>query len=308
MGHTPLRIGFIGLGIMGFPMAGYIHKAGYPLTVYNRTPEKAEALEQAGAVIARTPREVAERSDLVIAIVTDTPDVEQVLFSEHGVVAGARPGMIFIDMSTIAPGATRLFAERLAAQQVHYLDAPVSGGDIGAINGTLTIMVGGEADIFAQAAPVLATMGSRVTHVGPYGSGQLVKACNQILCAVNMVAVCEALMLASSAGLDLDTVLAVVTGGAANSWALQQLGPRIAHGNLDPGFMVKLIQKDLNIVFSTAADAHLPLPGTAVAAQLFQAAQALGGASLGTQAMILAYEQLANRKLSAPIALPSLEV
>lgn len=299
MASEQTRIGFIGLGIMGRPMAGHILAAGYPLTVYNRTPGKAQELVAAGAAEVDSPRAVAERSDVVIAIVTDTPDVQAVLFGADGVAAGAQPGTIFIDMSTIAPGATRDFAARLAAQGVHYLDAPVSGGDIGAIKGTLTIMVGGEAEIFAQASPVLGTMGTRVTHVGPHGAGQLVKACNQILCAVNMTAVCEALMLASSAGIALDTLLEVLTGGAGNSWALQNLGPRIARGDLDPGFMVQLIQKDLNIVFKTAGDAHLPLPGTAVASQLFQSTQALGGARLGTQAMILAYQQLANRTLGS---------
>ncbi|MEI7832053.1 MAG: NAD(P)-dependent oxidoreductase [bacterium] len=297
MMNKELRIGFIGLGIMGKPMAGHIARAGYGLTVYNRTPGKAEELIQAGAVEVSSPREVAERSDIVITIVTDTQDVEQVLFNENGVAAGAHPGMIVIDMSTISPEGTRVFAERMATQGVHYLDAPVSGGDIGAINGTLTIMVGGDAAIFEQAKPLLATMGARVTHVGPNGSGQLVKSCNQVLVAINMVAVCEALMLASSAGLNLDTVLEVVTGGAANSWSLQNLGPRIAHGNLDPGFMVKLIQKDLNIVAKTAGDTHLPLPGTALATQFFQSTQALGGSDLGIQAMITAYEKLANRKL-----------
>ena len=289
------RVGFIGLGIMGRPMAKNLLEAGVPLVVYNRTPGKAADLVAGGAEQAGSPREVAQKAEVIIAIVTDTPDVEEVLFAESGVAAGARAGSLFIDMSTISPDATRGFAARLAAQGVEYLDAPVSGGDIGAQNATLAIMVGGEAAAFERARPLFEAMGRRVTHVGPVGAGQTVKACNQVLCAIHMVAMCEALTLAAAADLDLETVLEVVTGGAANSWALEHLGPQIAQGDLRPGFMVKLIQKDLNIVMNAARAAHLPLPGAALAAQTFRAVEAAGGGELGTQAMITAYEKLANR-------------
>jgi len=294
MSENETRIGFIGLGIMGKPMALNLQKAGYPLVVYNRTRGKTGELVEGGAEEAETPRAAAEKSDVIIAIVTDTPDVEEVLFAENGVADGARENTVFIDMSTISPVATRDFAARLAEKGVHYLDAPVSGGDIGAVNGTLTIMVGGEPEIFERARPIFEAMGRRVTHVGPVGSGQTVKACNQILCAVNMVAACEALTLAAAAGLDLETVLKVVTGGAANSWALENLGPKIVKGDLGPGFMVKLIQKDLDIVMRAAAEANLPMPGAALAVQNFRAVQAAGGGELGTQAMITVYEKLAG--------------
>lgn len=294
MADKDTRVGFIGLGIMGKPMALNIRKAGYPLTVYNRTPGKAGELLEAGAAQAGSPKELARQCDLMIAIVTDTPDVEEVLFAETGVAAGAREGATFIDMSTICPDATREFAAKLKTRGVEYLDAPVSGGDVGAVKAALAIMVGGDRDVFERAKPVLDTMGT-ATLTGPVGSGQTVKACNQILCAVNMMGVCEAMSLAAAAGLDLDIMLEVIIGGAAGSWALANLGPKIAAGDLTPGFMVRLIQKDLNIVMKAAAEANLPLPGTAIAVQNFRSVQADGGGDLGTQAMITVYEKLAGR-------------
>jgi 3-hydroxyisobutyrate dehydrogenase len=251
MATDKTRVGFIGLGIMGRPMALNIRKAGYAL----------------------------------------------VLFGENGVAAGARAGQLFIDMSTISPDATREFAGRLKQQGVDYLDAPVSGGDVGAIKGTLSIMVGGEPAAFERAKPIFETMGSRVIRVGPVGSGQTAKACNQILCGVNLMGVCEALTLAAASGLDLDITLQVLTGGASNSWSLQNLGPKIARGDLNPGFMVKLIQKDLAIVMDAAKRLNLPLPGAALSMQNFRSVQAAGGGDLGTQAMITVYEKLAERKV-----------
>jgi 3-hydroxyisobutyrate dehydrogenase len=291
MSDKKIRVGFIGLGIMGAPMALNILKSGFALTVFNRSAGKAEALVQQGAKEATSPRAVTEQSDVVITMVTDTPDVEEVLFSKHGVMAGARPGMTFVDMSTISPDRTKEFAELLADSSVHYLDAPVSGGDIGAREGKLSIMVGGDKSIFDTFQGLFEAMGSRITHVGPVGSGQAVKACNQILCAVNMVGVCEALSLASRLGLDMEKMLHVVTGGAAGSWALENLGPKIVGGDLNPGFMVKLLHKDLNIVMEAAQNAHLPLPGTAMALQHFLGVEASGGGDLGTQAMITVYEK-----------------
>ncbi len=292
------RIGFIGLGIMGRPMALNLQQAGYPLTVHNRTPGKDAELVAGGATAAANPREAAAGADIVITIVTDTPDVEAVIFCENGVAAGARKSAVVVDMSTISPEATRTFAARLERQGLDFIDAPVSGGDVGAIQGTLTIMAGGKAEAFARARPVFEVMGKRVTHVGPAGAGQAVKACNQVLCALNMIGVCEALTLAKGMGLNLETMLRVVTGGAANSWALENLGPKIVAGDLEPAFMIRLIQKDLDIVLKNAGRENLPLPGTALAVQLFRAVQAAGGDNLGTQAMIKAYEELAKRKVA----------
>ena len=291
-------IGFIGAGIMGRPMALNLLKGGFPLNVYNRTPEKAREVIDAGGAAKASPREVAETSDVIITIVTDTPDVETVLFGEDGVAQGARAGRTVIDMSTISPDATREFSARLSGIGVEMLDAPVSGGEIGAVNAALTIMVGGKAEVFELYRPVLEAMGKRITHVGPAGSGQTVKACNQIMCAVNQVAVSEALSLCHRAGIDLNVMHQVVTGGAGNSWALETLGRKVIDGDLNPAFMIRLIQKDLNIVADMAKRMNLPLPGTSLAVQLFRSVETEeGGGDLGTQGMIKAYERLGNFQL-----------
>jgi 3-hydroxyisobutyrate dehydrogenase len=290
-------IGFIGAGIMGRPMALNLLKGGFPLNV-NRTPEKAREVIDAGGAAKASPREVAETSDVIITIVTDTPDVETVLFGEDGVAQGARAGRTVIDMSTISPDATREFSARLSGIGVEMLDAPVSGGEIGAVNAALTIMVGGKAEVFELYRPVLEAMGKRITHVGPAGSGQTVKACNQIMCAVNQVAVSEALSLCHRAGIDLNVMHQVVTGGAGNSWALETLGRKVIDGDLNPAFMIRLIQKDLNIVADMAKRMNLPLPGTSLAVQLFRSVETEeGGGDLGTQGMIKAYERLGNFQL-----------
>ncbi len=300
MNDRKATIGFIGAGIMGRPMALNLLKGGYALNVYNRTPEKAREVIDAGGAPKASPREVAETSDVIITIVTDTPDVEDVLFGEDGVAQGAREGgnRTVIDMSTISPDATREFSARLSGIGVEMLDAPVSGGEIGAVNAALTIMVGGKAEVFERCRPVLETMGKRITHVGPAGSGQTVKACNQIMCAVNQVAVSEALSLCHRAGIDLDVMHQVVTGGAGNSWALETLGRKVIDGELNPAFMIRLIQKDLNIVADMAKRMNLPLPGTSLAVQLFRSIESEeGGGDLGTQGMIKAYERLGNFQL-----------
>ncbi|MDP7385469.1 MAG: NAD(P)-dependent oxidoreductase, partial [Nitrospinota bacterium] len=264
----------------------------------NRTPEKAREVIDAGGAAKASPREVAETSDVIITIVTDTPDVETVLFGEDGVAQGARAGRTVIDMSTISPDATREFSARLSGIGVEMLDAPVSGGEIGAVNAALTIMVGGKAEVFELYRPVLEAMGKRITHVGPAGSGQTVKACNQIMCAVNQVAVSEALSLCHRAGIDLNVMHQVVTGGAGNSWALETLGRKVIDGDLNPAFMIRLIQKDLNIVADMAKRMNLPLPGTSLAVQLFRSVETEeGGGDLGTQGMIKAYERLGNFQL-----------
>ncbi|MCI0515160.1 NAD(P)-dependent oxidoreductase [candidate division KSB1 bacterium] len=288
------QVGFIGLGIMGLPMAQNLIRAGYPLVVYNRTAARVEPLKALGAKIADSPRAVAQATEVIITMVTDTPDVEAVILGPDGVLSGSQPGQVVIDMSTISPRATQNFARILAAQGVDFLDAPVSGGDIGAQQGTLTIMVGGTKTGFEKCLPLFNVLGKRVTYIGPSGSGQMVKLCNQILCAVNMLAVCESLSLAKKAGLDLERMHQVVTTGAGGSWALEHLGKKIMQGELEPAFMVKLILKDLRLVLEAANINQLPIPATALAHQLFAALEANGDGALGTQAMIKIYQQLAN--------------
>lgn len=291
--RTPL--GFIGLGIMGQPMAGHLLAAGHPLFIHSRTRSKGDDLRAQGAVWCDTPADVASRCEILITIVTDTPDVEAVLLGPRGAVEALRPGTCVVDMSTISPEATREFARRLAERGVSLLDAPVTGGDIGARKATLTIMVGGEAPAFERVRPVLQLMGQRIVHVGPSGSGQALKACNQILCALNMIGVCEALLLARRSGLDLSQLIETLGSGAGGSWALTNLAPRIIAGDHAPAFMIELIQKDLRIVQAAAQTLRVPLPGTALAQQLFRAVETEdGGGKLGTQAMIRALERLAG--------------
>lgn len=296
------RVGFIGLGIMGAPMAGHVLSAGFPLTVWNRTRAKADPLVQRGARLASSPAALADECDVVITIVTDGPDVDEVLFGERGPFHGGNVprARTVIDMSTISPATARQIASRLADRGVDFLDAPVTGGDVGARNATLTIMVGGAPAVFERCRPLLATMGQRIVHIGPAGSGQMVKACNQVLCAVNMIAVCEALSLAVKTGLSPPTMLDVVSSGAGGSWALDNLGRRIVAGDLKPAFMIRLIQKDLRAVMEAAHDASVPLPGTALAQQLFRAVEAAGDSELGTQAMIRVYERMGDFRVGAP--------
>lgn len=294
MSSARRTIGFIGLGIMGQPMAGHLLQAGYRLVVHTRTKAKAEGLLEAGATWCETPRDVAAQVDVLLTIVTDTPDVHDVLFGSAGAAEALRDGAVVIDMTTISPAATREFATRLDGRGVKLLDAPVTGGDVGAQNATLTIMVGGDAVAFEQVRPILETMGKRIVHVGPSGSGQMLKACNQILCAVNMIGVCEALTLAKRSGLDLSQAIETLGSGAGGSWALTNLGSKIAARDLDPAFMINLIQKDLRIVQEAAQNQKVALPGTALAQQLFRAVEAEDGGDLGTQAMILAIERLAG--------------
>jgi len=288
-----MNVGFIGLGIMGSRMARNILRAGHSLSVWNRTGSKCDPLVAAGAIRAASPREAAAGRDVVISIVTDSPDVEAVLLGPAGAVEGARPGTVFADMSTIAPDAARSIGERLAARGIVFLDAPVSGGDVGAERGTLTIMVGGDAEAFEQARPVLSAMGTP-TRVGPAGAGQTVKACNQILGALNLLGVCEAVALARRAGIDGPAMLGVVSRGAATSWALQNLGPRILAGDFEPGFRIRDIQKDLAIVLDAARRLSLPLAGTALVAQLFRSNEAHGEGDRGTQALFRSIERLAG--------------
>jgi 3-hydroxyisobutyrate dehydrogenase len=284
----PLAIGFIGLGIMGGPMAARLIRAGHRVTVYNRTASKCEPLVAAGALAARTPREAAAGAQIVISIVTDSPDARAVLLGPDGAASGASPGSLFIDMSTIAPAAARDIGTALGAQGLAFLDAPVTGGDVGAREGTLSILVGGAPGDLARARPVLSVLGKRITHCGQLGAGQTVKACNQILCALNMVGIVEALHLAGASGIPAATLVEALVPGAGGSWALEKLGPRIAAGDFAPGFMIRLIQKDLRIVEDMARQGGLPLAGTATAKAYFQDNEAAGEGDLGTQAMFKA--------------------
>lgn len=298
---APGPIGFVGLGIMGAPMAGQLLRAGHALFVHTRTRARAEALLAQGAVWCDTPADAARRCPLLFIMVPDAPDVEAVLFGDAGAAEALSPGALVVDFSTIDPEATRAMAGRLAEREVTLLDAPVTGGEIGAREATLTIMVGGPAEAFARVAPVLGRLGRRVVHVGPSGAGQALKACNQVLCAVNMIGVCEALLLARRSGLDLHAALDTLSTGAGGSWAWTHLGRKIVEGDLQPAFMIKLIQKDLRIVQRAAGALRLPLPGTALAQQLFRAVEAeTGGAELGTQAMIRAFERLAGDDAAHP--------
>ena len=285
------NIGFIGLGIMGISMAKRLIEAGHKVAVYNRTASKAAPLLALGATAAATPRDAAKGNEIVISIVTDSPDVEAVLLGKDGAIHAAETNALFIDMSTIAPETARKVGKTLKEKGIAFLDAPVTGGDVGAREGTLSILVGGEKADLERAREVFAVMGKRITHCGPQGAGQTVKACNQILCAMNMMGIVEALHLARLSGIDQSLVVEALSAGAGGSWALEKLGSRIAKGDFNPGFYVDLIQKDLRIVQDAAKKLGLPLQGTALAQKLFKDNQKKGEGKLGTQAMYKAVER-----------------
>jgi 3-hydroxyisobutyrate dehydrogenase len=287
------RIGYIGTGIMGRAMAINLIKAGFEVTVWNRTRDNAKEVLDAGAAWADSPALVAAASEAVCINVTDTPDVEAVIFGDEGITAAdALEGLIVIDNSTISPQATRDFAARLGEQGVAMLDAPVSGGDVGARAGTLSVMVGGSAADFDKCMPIFEAVGKAITHVGESGAGQACKACNQVLCAVNLVAVCESMSLAVKEGLDLEKMIAVTSAGAGGSWSLANLGPQIAKGDMAPGFMIDLINKDLNIVSGESNELGLPMPGAKLATELLRSAATVGHGRDGTQALSKIFERL----------------
>ncbi len=263
------RVGFIGLGIMGSPMARHLLEAGFPLTVHSRSPAPVDALVSDGAVRATSPSEVAGVSDVVITMLPDTPDVEHVMLGDDGVAAGAAAGALVIDMSTIDPGPTRAIAEQLGKHGVEMLDAPVSGGERGAIDGTLSIMVGGPDGAFARAQPILQAMGKNIVHVGPSGAGQITKACNQLVVAATIEAVAEALVLAERSGVDPAKVREALLGGFAGSKILEVHGQRMLDRAFEPGFRARLHRKDARIVLDAAQAAGSPIPAfQVVAAQL----------------------------------------
>lgn len=293
------QIGFIGLGIMGQGMSHNLLKAGFDLTVWNRTADRMEPLTAAGASAAHSPANLAKSCDIIIVCVSDTPDVEAVILGEEGLIHEAKPGTLVIDCSTISPQATRQMADQLAPKEVHLLDAPISGGSEGAANGTLSIMVGGAADQFERALPILQAMGQTITHVGPTGAGQTVKLVNQILVVGTMLAVGEALLFAEAGGLDLEKTLAAVSQGAAGSWMLSNRGPQVIERDWRPGFTIDLQQKDLRLVLEAADQMGVPLVGTGLVFQLYRTLQQQGLGSEGNHALVKALEHLAGMKVAA---------
>jgi 2-hydroxy-3-oxopropionate reductase len=287
-----MRVGFVGLGIMGRPMAKNLLAAGHQLTVWNRSRPGIDALLEAGAAEGASPRNVADRSEVVVTIVGDSPDVEQVALGEDGIIAGAHPGLVHVDMSTISPEVTRRIAEEYSRAGVEMLDGPVSGGETGAINGTLSIMVGGKKEVFERCRPLFDAMGRSVTYCGPVGAGQTVKLCNQVVVSVTNMAVCEALVLSAKAGVPPQTMLEAISGGAAQSWQLLNLAPKMIGRDFRPGFKVWHQQKDLRLALEVARNNQLPLPATALVHQLFAAVEADGFREEGTQALVRALEKL----------------
>jgi 2-hydroxy-3-oxopropionate reductase len=289
-----LRVGVIGLGIMGSGMANNLIAAGHTVSVQNRTLARTEPFAAAGATVRSTPAELAAACDVVLVCVSDTPDVEAVLFAPDGVASGATSGTLVVDTSTISPEATRAFAARLADGGVAFLDAPVSGGSEGAVKGTLSIMVGGEAGDLERARPVLEAIGKTITHVGPIGAGQTCKLVNQILVTVTMLGVAEALLLAQAGGLDLTKTIAAVEGGAAGSWMLSNRGPQVVRRDWRPGFTIDLQQKDLRLVLEAADSLGVPLLATSTVFQLYRTLQAAGLGGEGNHALTKALEQLSG--------------
>jgi 2-hydroxy-3-oxopropionate reductase len=293
------RIGFVGLGIMGRPMARRLLDAGHPLTVHSRSPGPVDELVEAGAERGASGAEVAAASDVVITMLPDTPDVEAVLFGEEGVASGSRGGSLVIDMSTVSPVATRRFAERLSERGVRFLDAPVSGGETGAVEGTLSIMVGGREDDFARARPLFEAMGRNVVLVGGVGAGQVTKACNQLVVAATIEAVAEALVLAASSGVDPANVREALLGGFAGSKILEVHGKRMLDGAFDPGFRLRLHRKDAGIILETAHELGSPVPGFEAVADALERAVKEGGAELDHSALVRPLEADAGVEVRA---------
>jgi len=288
------RIGWIGTGVMGSSMCGHLIAAGYSATVSNRTPAKAKALVDKGAKLADLPRAVAAASDVVFTIVGYPQDVREVTLGPDGTLAGARPGTVLVDMTTSEPALAVEIDQAARAKGVHAVDAPVSGGDVGAREARLSIMIGGEKDVVDALEPLFEVMGKTIVHQGPAGAGQHTKMVNQVLIATNMIGVCEGLLYAYRAGLDLNVVLQSVGSGAAGSWSLNNLGPRMIAGNFEPGFFVEHFLKDMGIALAESRRMNLSLPGLALAEQLYRAVAAQGYARKGTHALMLALASLSN--------------
>ena len=288
------KIGFIGLGIMGKPMAGHLIDAGYVLVVHNRNRDAVNELVGRGATEAHSGKEVAEQSDIVLTMLPDSPDVESVALGEGGIIEGAHEGLIFVDMSTIAPSVTTQVGEVLSEKGVQSLDAPVSGGDIGAQNATLSIMVGGDEDTFNTVKPLFDVMGQSAILCGPLGAGQTVKACNQILVAVTIAGVSEALTMGTKAGVDPIKIVQVLSGGLARCGVLENRGERMVNGDFDPGFRIRLHYKDLNIIQKTSNDFDVPLPVTSEVFELFKTAMVKGRGELDHSGLLTVIEDMSN--------------
>jgi len=288
-------VGFIGLGVMGREMAAHLLRAGHEVRAHDTRPEAVEELERQGAIVARSVAAAADGAELVITMLPDTPQVEEVVLGPDGLLHNPPAGRLLVDMSTISPTATRRIAEELARDGIAMLDAPVSGGPAGAKAAKLSIMVGGPEEAVARARPVLEAMGTTIVHVGESGAGQTVKACNQLVCAMNIQAVCEALALGRAAGLDLSKLREVLLGGAASSWMLQNLGPLMLAKDASAGFRIDLKLKDLRLAGELAFELGVPLPGTALATSLYLEARAHGEGANGNQALFRVYDRLSNQ-------------
>ncbi len=289
-----MSVGFIGLGIMGGGMASNLLARGYDLVVWNRSAHRMTPLIEQGARAAASPAEVSELSDIIMICVSDTPDVEQVVLGDHGVLEGIAAGSLIVDHSTISPSATLELAAAANARGAHWLDAPISGGSEGAVKGTLSIMIGGDVAQVDRAMPYLEAVGSTITHVGGQGAGQLVKVVNQILVVGNQLAVSEALLVAQAGGLDLEKTLNAVKGGAAGSWMLANRGPQMIERDWRPGFTIDLQQKDLRLVLEAADNLGVPIPGTSLIFQLYRALQNQGLGSEGNHALVKALEDMSG--------------
>jgi 3-hydroxyisobutyrate dehydrogenase len=290
----PAKLSFIGLGVMGGHMAHHLNESFGPIAIYNRTRAKCRKLVEHGAQVAASPADAVAEADVIFLCLSDTPDVEEVLFGKKGVIEKVKDGAIIIDHSTIAPSATRQFMSRLAEHGVTLLDAPVSGGDAGARDGALSMMIGGDAAALLEVEPYLRVMARTITHCGPSGAGQLTKLVNQILVSVTNLAVCEALTFARKHELNLEKTIQALAGGAAGSWQLANLGPRMVSGDFRPGFAIDLQQKDLRLVLQAADESNTSLPAASLVHQLFSAAQAAGHGRDGTQALFCVIEKLAS--------------
>ena len=292
------NLGFTGVGIMGKPMAGHLLAAGHTVNVYDVNSKPVQELVSKGAVACSSSQEVAQKSDIVFIMVPDTPDVEAALFGKNGVAEGVKAGSIVVDMSSISPIATKEFAKKLDALGVRMLDAPVSGGQVGAENATLSIMVGGQPEVFEQIKPFFEIMGKNITHIGDNGAGQTCKVANQIVVALTIEAISEALLFASKAGADPRKVREALLGGFAQSRILDLHGKRMIERNFDPGFRIRHQQKDLNLALQGARSLGLSLPNTATTQELYNALASQGGSDLDHSALVLALETLANHKVS----------
>ncbi|MDP7578739.1 MAG: NAD(P)-binding domain-containing protein [SAR202 cluster bacterium] len=294
-----MKVGYIGLGLMGNPMSKNLVKNGHEVTVWNRTASRMQELVEAGAKASRSAAEVACNSEFIFTNVSDSADVEEVVLGEGGIIEGASAGSVVIDNSTISPDVTKRIASKLSEKSVDMLDAPVSGGDIGAAAGTLSVMVGGEREIFDRCLPVLKAIGTSITYCGEIGLGQATKLSNQILGLGNMAAACEAIVFATKAGVDPEALINAWAGGAANSWMMANLGPKIFKRDFAPGFMVDLAQKDLRLVLESASEMNVPLLTTPIVNQMYRSVQQDGDGTDGIQAYVKALEKLAGMEIGS---------